>query len=131
MNIEKHCVIAALKDIVCSVEHDEDAIARYFAPGYHQEVDGKELDYAGFIQHMALLKKLTQRIELSLLAIAAEGNTVFTHHQVTVEKKDGARTMIEVLARFTLLNGQIVQCQELTHLISGDHGDRDLGSRRE
>lgn len=129
MDIEKQCVVAALKNIVCSVEHDENAIARYFAPEYRQEVDGKGLDYAGFVQHMALLKKLTQRIDLALLAIAADGGTVFTHHRVTVEKKDGTQTIIEVLARFTLLNGQIVQCQELTRLISGNHSDRDLGSR--
>lgn len=123
-------VIEALQEIISNPEHHEIAISRYFSPDYQQQVDGKQLDYHGFIAHMALLKGLTTRMEVSLLAIAEQQNTVFTHHRVTVDKTSGEQSEIEVMARFTLLCGLIVRCEELTQLISGADGDRDLGSRK-
>lgn len=122
-------ITAALRDVVCSPEHDEQKIARYFARNYQQVVDGKLLDYDEFVEHLALLKALTHRIQITVLASACAGDTVFTHHRVEVEKKGGKRSVIEVLARFTLVSGQIARCEELTHLISGEEGDKDLGSR--
>ncbi|AJF71836.1 SnoaL-like domain [Raoultella terrigena] len=129
MSKETQIVIDALREIITNPQHEEEKIARYFSPDYQQQVDGKRLDYQGFIGHMALLKTLTSRMSLSVLAIAGDGNTVFTHHHVKVDKKSGQRSEIAVMARFTLASGRILRCDELTHLLVGELEDRDLGSR--
>jgi limonene-1,2-epoxide hydrolase len=92
-------------------------------------VDGKALDYAQFMQHMALLKQLTRSMALEIIAVAGQGEAVLTHHQVRVEKRDGGRSLVKVLAHFTVRDGKICACDELTQLLEGEHGDRDLGSR--
>ncbi|HHG8773992.1 TPA: nuclear transport factor 2 family protein [Raoultella planticola] len=123
-------VINALQDIINHPQHDERRIADYFAADYQQQVDGKRLDYTGFIQHMALLKAHTRRMRIIFLAVVGEGETVFTHHQVQVAKDLGAESVFEVLARFTLAGGRIIRCEELTRQIDGEPEDRDLGSRQ-
>jgi len=61
--------------------------------------------------------------------VAGQGDSVLTHHRVRVEKRDGARSLIKVLAHFTVRDGKICACDELTQLLEGEYDDRDLGSR--
>ncbi len=129
MKQQSQQVINALQDIVADPQHDETRIARYFTPDYQQCADGNLLDYRGFVKHMALLKSLTKSITVTILAIAEEANTVFTHHHVYVIKHDGQQSEIEVMARFTLCAQRIARCDELTRLIRGAKEDHDLGSR--
>lgn len=129
MNKQSQLVIHALQEIVSNPRHDEKMIASYFAASYQQQVDGKCLDYPGFVSHMALLKTLTRQMEVLLLSVVAERDTVFTHHRVKVEKCDNTKSEIEVMARFTLESDHIIRCEELTRLVSGNKQDHDLGSR--
>ncbi len=122
-------VTDALTEIVGNPAHDAARIALYFDLNYQQKVDGKHLDYKGFIKHMALLKAHTKRMDVTFLSIVAEGDTVFTHHHVKVEKHQCEKSQFEVMARFTLSSDKIVRCEELTQMISGNLEDRDLGSR--
>lgn len=73
MSKETQIVIDALREIITNPQHEEEKIARYFSPDYQQQVDGKRLDYRGFVGHMALLKTLTSRMSLSVLAVSAMG----------------------------------------------------------
>lgn len=100
----------------------------FFAPSYHQTVNGIELDYAHFVAHMAKLKHMTNAMELTILTIAQQEETVLTHHLVNISKTNGECAMTEVFASFTLKNGRILHCQELTRLISGSEEDKLLGS---
>jgi len=125
----KQTVIAALQTIITDPLHDEIQIALFFAPDYQQRVDGKELDYRGFIRHMKAIKSHTTRMSISIKSIVAENDTVFTHHYVNVEKNQGEKSEFEVFARFTLLSEKIIRCEELTRMINGFSGDSDLGSR--
>lgn len=125
----KYTVTAALRALISTPEHDENVIAAFFAPGYQQTVDGNSLDYRGFIHHMQTLKAQTTRMGISINAVVADGDTVFTHHVVDVEKPGGEKSRFEVFARFTLSSGKIIRCEELTRLMSGNPGDHDLGSR--
>ena len=78
---------------------------------------------------MALLKRQTRRMTLSVIAAAEQGEAVLTHHLVEVEKRDGTCSRVRVLAHFTVREGRICACEELTELLAGAPGDRDLGSR--
>ncbi len=129
MNQPRTHVVNALNEIIGHPQHSESRIAEYFSPDYQQFVDGKTLDYDQFVQHMALLKKLTRRMNIRFLAVVAEGNSVFTHHQVAIEKNNGACSETMVMAHFTLCGGKILRCDELTYQVSGQSEDKDLGSR--
>ncbi|NOH69949.1 nuclear transport factor 2 family protein [Vibrio pectenicida] len=119
----------ALQVMLTKPEFDQAEIAQYFAPSYQQTVNGLELDYVEFVAHVAKLKKDTKNRRITILACAAEGEHVFTHHQVSAEKANGESVMFEVIANFTLTEGKIVRCQELTRMIQGQAHDEDLGSR--
>ncbi|AIR64445.1 nuclear transport factor 2 family protein [Cedecea neteri] len=129
MKSQSQSVIDALQEIICCPEHDENKIARYFAPDYRQIVDGKSLSYDEFINHMSTLKAQTQQMHLLVKAVVAEGDTVFTHHFVKVEKNQGEWSEFEVFARFTLQASKIHRCEELTRMIRGVSEDSDFGSR--
>lgn len=122
-------VLDALQQIVASPKHQPALIAEFFCADYQQKVDGKTLDYSQFVQHMALLKQLTRSMTLTFVAVAEQGNAVLTHHQVRVVKRDGSYSLVKVLAHFTVHDGKISACDELTQLLEGGHDDRDLGSR--
>ncbi|MBI3311734.1 MAG: nuclear transport factor 2 family protein [Serratia liquefaciens] len=122
-------VLDALQRVVAAPQHQPVLIAELFSADYRQQVDGKALDYVQFVQHMALLKQLTRSMTLEIVAIAGQGDSVLTHHRVRVEKRDGRCSRIKVLAHFTVRDGKICACDELTQLLEGEHGDRDLGSR--
>ncbi|MCE0495063.1 nuclear transport factor 2 family protein [Vibrio salinus] len=123
-------VINALEEIICNPEHDDSKLRQYFSSDYQQTINGHHLDYNGFVEHMALLKNETRHMKLSVIASAANGDTVFSHHEVAVEKKQGGYASFEVFAHFTVTGDKIVKCRELTRMISGNDNDSDLGSRR-
>lgn len=118
----------ALFEIVCNPLHDEARISALFSPHYQQRVDCESLDYAGFIAHMAKLKRITSAIQVTILAIASQQEKVLTHHRVDVTKADGARAQIEVFAHFVVQEGRILRCEELTRMVSGATADSRLGS---
>ncbi|WP_034914425.1 hypothetical protein [Erwinia sp. 9145] len=129
MNGSKEIITAMLQDIICHPVHDEQLIARYFDPAYQQCVDGKWLEYRDFVKHMAVLKTHAKDMAVVVRSVVGEGDTVFTHHYVTVENRQGVNSEFEVLACFTLSSEKIVRCEELTRMIGGSHDDHDLGSR--
>lgn len=129
MNNNRRTVLEALQTIITDPAHSPERIARWFAPDYQQQVDGNVLDYAQFLVHMATLKTLTRRMTIDVKAIADSGDSVLTHHQVSVTKQDGQTSLIEVLAHFQCREGKIVRCDELTRLITGDPTDASLGQR--
>lgn len=129
MSTNTRCVLDALQAIIASPEHCEQQIARWFSPDYQQQVDGNLLNYRQFITHMATLKTVTRHMDLRVDAIAASGDSVLTHHHVSVTKQNGESSQIEVFAHFQLREGRIIRCDELTRLLTGDPADADLGQR--
>ncbi|MDF7680970.1 nuclear transport factor 2 family protein [Enterobacteriaceae bacterium ESL0689] len=88
----KQTVIVALQTLITEPLHDEHQIAAFFAPDYQQIVDGKQLDYYGFIAHMKAIKSHTKRMSISIKRVVSENNTVFTHHYVNVENHQGEQS---------------------------------------
>ncbi|MGY5955298.1 nuclear transport factor 2 family protein [Kosakonia sp. BK9b] len=123
-------VVQALQTIVCHPEHNEARIHEFFSPEYQQYVDGESLDLRGFVEHMARLKQLTHAMEITIIAIAHANQEVLTHHRVAVSKKGGEVSHVDVLAHFTLQDGMIIRCEELTRLIQGAAEDRSLAHIR-
>ena len=78
-------VLDTLQLVVASPEHRPTQLAARFSADYRQQVDGKVLNFEQFEQHMALLKRQTRRMTLSVIAAAAQGEAVLTHHLVELE----------------------------------------------
>ena len=110
-------------------EQDAEALGRFFTPDYIQNVDGKQLDYKGFIDHARALKNTLRGGHATILKLIVEGSTIADIHVVEAEKTDGSRIKARVIAFYTVRDGRIAKVDELTHLLEGRKEDHDLGSR--
>lgn len=124
-----HLVLDVLQQVIANPDHCPAQLTACFSADYRQQVDGNVLNYEQFERHMALLKRQTSSMTLSVLAAAEQGEAVLTHHLVQVVKRDGSCSRVRVLAHFTVREGRICACDELTELLEGPPGDRDLGAR--
>jgi len=110
-------------------QQDADHLTRYFAPDYTQEVDGKRLTFAGFIDHARALKASLRCGHATIERLVVSGDTIADIHVVEADKKNGDAIRVKVIAFFTVRDGKIVGVDELTHLLDGSDADRDMGSR--
>jgi ketosteroid isomerase-like protein len=110
-------------------QQDAEALSRYFAPNYVQIVDGKQLDYDGFIDHARTLKKSLRRGRATIETIIVDGSIIADIHVIDAEKTNGDTIRMKVIAFFTVAGGKIVHVDELTHMLRGAAEDQDMGSR--
>ncbi|MDX2164957.1 MAG: nuclear transport factor 2 family protein [Gammaproteobacteria bacterium] len=109
---------------------DEAVCEKYFSKDYIQYVDGKKVDYAGFLDHVRALKSALHSMSFEFKHIVKEGNKIATLHIARGIKKDtGKKIEVQVNAMFEIQNNQVISCNELTHLVHGEESDQDLGSR--
>ena len=125
----KTIIIELFRDVLASPVVDTAAVAKYVSPSYIQTVDGVTLNYDGFIAHMRKQKEVIASLSVEFLAMVAECDILFTNHVVTVQKKDSSVIQIKVIAQFVFEDNRLIRCDELTRLLSGNHEDRDIGSR--
>ncbi|MGY0036794.1 nuclear transport factor 2 family protein [Pedobacter sp. NJ-S-72] len=116
-------------EVLESPVYNEDLVKKHFSQNYIQHVDGKTLYFEGFIQHMKALKKDKPAIQIDIKTLVQEGSTVFSNHLVNVITKENGESQVQVIGEFRFEGDQICYCDELSHLVSGDPKDRDLGSR--
>ncbi|MBY7957370.1 nuclear transport factor 2 family protein [Vibrio fluvialis] len=126
----KRLTHAALLAVIEAEHVDEREVERYFASSYQQVADGAVLNLSEFKQHLLTLKQLTRSMTVTVVAMAQQDEHVFSRHQVSVEKRNGERSMVEVIAHFQWREGKIVRCDELSRVIDGDQSDRALASVR-
>ncbi len=105
------------------------AIDRYFTEDYRQVVDGRTLDRRAFERHVALLRETVATVRFTFRDVVARGDRIAEIHAIDATKRDGTRLEAEVFAFHTLEAGRIARIEEVTRLVSGPPGDRDLGSR--
>jgi ketosteroid isomerase-like protein len=130
--LSKEQARALIENAVASLldpRQDAESLSRYFAPDYVQDVDGKRLDFNGFIDHARTLKKSLRRGRATIENIIADGSTIADIHVIDAEMTNGDTIQVKVIAFFTVRDGKIVRVDELTHLLRGTDEDRDLGSR--
>ena len=110
--------------------HDPALIQKYFSEDYTQLVDGKTLNFETFNRHMEVLKETMQHLNIQFKTLVQEGNVVFSNHLANGITKEGRSGQMQIIAEFRFNNDdRICYCDELTHQISGDSRDRDMGSR--
>ncbi|MEF2072262.1 nuclear transport factor 2 family protein [Consotaella aegiceratis] len=103
--------------------------AELLTPDYVQRVDGKQLDYAGFVEHHQALRKSIVSGSVSFDHVVTDGASAATVHIAEAVKTTGERIRLKVIAYYEFRGGRISLIDELTHMLEGEQGDRDLGSR--
>jgi ketosteroid isomerase-like protein len=88
---------------------DAESLSRYFAPDYVQDVDGKRLDFNGFIDHARTLKSSLRSGRATIETIIVDGMTIADIHVVDAEKTNGATIRAKVIAFYTVRDGKIVR----------------------
>ncbi len=68
-----------------------DRVAAFIAPDYRQCVDGKELDRAGFLDHVRALRAALLRLDIVIERIVSDGVSAATVHVANAVKASGAR----------------------------------------
>jgi hypothetical protein len=118
----------SMMDMVENMQADESVIAQYISPKYSQWVDGKQIDYKGFIQHMAVQKQHLKNAKVRFLDVIAQNNVVSSIHEVKIIKKDGTECLIKVIGHMTYEGNKLLKVDELTYVIQGSAQDKKLGS---
>src|SRR5437773_2114322 len=103
--------------------------AELLTPDYMQCVDGKQLDYAGFLNHSQALQASLASSSVQFQHVVTDGISAATVHIADAVKTNGERIRIKVIAYYQFRGNRISFVDELTHLLEGTEQDRDLGSR--
>ncbi|MGX9292474.1 nuclear transport factor 2 family protein [Bacillus sp. A015] len=98
-------------------ELDIQKVETYFSPDYQQVTDGKVSMLDEFKKHLSTLKEMTKQLKIPAfhdVLFDEETQQGCFRYTVHVELTSGDRGLIDVMALFTLLDGKIIQCDELT-----------------
>ena len=124
----KHFIQEVFSEVLENPVFDQILIEKYFSKEYIQYVDGTCLNYNEFVLHIKKLKEKVTQQQIEIINHAENRDIIFTHHLAKSVLKDGSTVRHKVLAEFTIANKKIIQCNELTLLIEGDHTAKNLGS---
>lgn len=110
-------------------EHpDFSALELYVSDHYQQFVDGQQLDKPAFMAHLRAQRLTVKQFSIRFISLIEQGDIVFSHHVVTVEKHDGSQASVEVLAKLVIKAQQLLLCDEVTQLLEGTQADAQLAS---
>lgn len=98
-------------------------------PEYSQWVNGSQLNYSTFKNHILTLRKEIKSCQVIFNTLIEEDDKVFSNHTVHLEMNDGGSVKFLVLADLTFRDGKLYACSELTFQLQGNHSHNDLGSR--
>ncbi|OON41508.1 hypothetical protein BTJ39_05610 [Izhakiella australiensis] len=104
-------------------------LAAFFSADYQQWVDGKTLDFDGFLQHARKLKSVLTEGKVTINRLLVSGDQAATRHDVEIMKRNGEAARVRVIALFSLRGDRITAVEELTYLLEGSQEDHHLGSQ--
>lgn len=117
----------AFRVVLEDINAGEEQIKRYFHPDYYQWVDGHELNFDGFVQHMKAQKKRIKRLSINFESLIEDGDKLATIHHVDATTIDEHPVKGMVIAHFTVKDNRLIRCVELTNISHGREEDKDLG----
>jgi hypothetical protein len=120
---------------VCFGQEDshplEATIDRYFSPGYQQRTDGETADRNAFAGHIRALRALAATGSVRVLEVIRQGHRIADRHEVTITKRDGTTTRIQVyLFGEFAADGRLRRVDEVSRVIDGGDGDAGLAKVR-
>jgi hypothetical protein len=102
-------------------------IDRYFTPDYQQRTDGELSDRDGFARHIRALRALAAQGSVRVRDVLFDGNRIADRHEVTVTRRDGTTSRIEVYLFGELApDGRLRRVDEISRVIEGGQDDARL-----
>lgn len=126
---EVHDLLQRMFDAFTNPNTKPEQFAELMTSDYIQRVDGKQLDFAGFLSHSETLQKSLVSSSVTFEHIVTDGVSAATVHVAEAVKVNGERIRLKVIAYYQFRGNRISLVDELTHLLEGTAQDRDLGSR--
>ncbi|SIS23386.1 hypothetical protein [Williamsia sterculiae] len=122
---------AALHDLLDHKVLLDTAIEQHFAPDYRQCTNGAWDDREGFVEHIAHLRTIVARAEISVLNELTDGDQYAERHVARMVKVDGSTVTQEVFvfAQFAP-DGRFSSIEEVTNMLAGAESDRGIGNAR-
>ncbi|MEW4368418.1 nuclear transport factor 2 family protein [Paenibacillus kandeliae] len=117
------------RDVVIGM--DDTCIDQYFAADYVQVTDGVRSNLDEFKHHVRMLRKEVQSIAISPFTHYAYDEAIQTatlRYIVDVEKKNGKRGQVELIAIFELQGEQVLRCHELSSSLDQADDFHDIAS---
>ncbi|MFE0569818.1 nuclear transport factor 2 family protein [Bacillus altitudinis] len=99
------------------IQLDIEKVETYFSSDYQQVTDGKVSSLEEFKKHLSTLKVMTKQLDIPAfhdMLFDEETQQGCFRYTVHVELSTGDHGLIDVMALFTLLDGRIIWCDELT-----------------
>jgi hypothetical protein len=124
----------ALSEVCFGAERSyplEAPIGRYFTRDYTQRTDGALSSRDDFAAHIRALRALLADGSLTVREAVREGDRVADRHEVTVTRRDGTTSRIEVCLFGELAgDGRLRRVDEITRVLSGEADDARLARVR-
>jgi len=109
----------------------EATVDRYFTADYRQRTDGRVLDRREFVEHLRALRTKIVRGHVEVLEAVRQGHRIADRHLVTVTKRDGTVSQIEVYLFGQLASdGRLRRVDEVSRVVSGTAEDAELARAR-
>lgn len=114
----------ALKSLFEDYRGTDSDFMRYFSPDYVQWANGRTSNLADLIAHFDGMQGTRPNRTIRFVDVVAAGELVFDQHVVTASIPDGDDLVVDVFAKWTIVGGRIVRCDELTrHRDASETGD--------
>ncbi len=106
---------------------DPKMVEKYLDRDYKQWVNEQPpLDFEGFKRHLLAQKKIAPTVKITFLDMVVQGDKVAEIHHITAIKKNLEIIEGKVIAFWTIKNGKIARCEELTKITKGQPEDEKL-----
>lgn len=122
-------IVRAMFNLFANQKNDVNNFSNYLSKDFVQISDGNKIDYQQFLIHVKSIRSHVNNINFKFEQIIADGDLVATHHIANGTKSDGKQVTTEFFAIFTLKNGKIIKCEEVSRMIEGDSSDKDMSYR--
>jgi ketosteroid isomerase-like protein len=97
-----------------------EAIRKHFHSDYVHRVNGVELDYKTYEKHFAERQEFLASASFEIDQIIAGGDQVGTVHKFHMEKKDGTKTSLQLIAVWQFRGKKLIRGDEAAKPIEGD-----------
>ena len=104
----------------------------YLSQDYIQIVDNNPpMNYQDFINHIITQKKIIPKANITFTEFVAQGDKVAEIHLVKANKKNNSLVEAKIIAVWTIKNGKITKCEEMSKILTGTKEDEKLGHIKE
>lgn len=118
----------ALGDMYRQIFADADLVPQFFSEDFILVSDGRTMRFADFVAHVRHVVEMVDRIEFEIADVVQTGDRLADRHLVTVTRKGGQKSLLEVYLFGTLRDGRFIAVNETSRVVEGDHSSKALAS---